>query len=558
MGMAVEAVPKPLYDPPDRILLLGDGPLAEQVRERLANATKVIRPAALRTTLAPGDCVIAVGDDHEENLRAALTTAEVQPSVPVIIRAFDPLLAEKVEREVGGLETVKGAFSVAHIAAPAFVARALLPEEEESLVTFRLGKDYLNVTRLRVHAGQAGLDGHTPAEVLKKHKCQVVAHRPKGGGWVPPGDAPLEAGDDVLVGGRIDDVLTLARVRSNIPVCRKLGPPARRSSRDLRRAPGRMLAIVPPRALAILLALLLVVTAATFIVPSNGLWGRFSLWVNTALGNAQDGPQLTTFQTVFASVALLAGGIALGLAISVMSAVILERHGRAGTERAVRRLRKHVIVVGMGDLGLRVCERLRDLRVPYLAIEPHVGADPERTARLRQRLGNPPVLTDDLEGAIASSCVRQASAVIACSRENIINVEACVRVRRESNVRTVARAFDTDEERVRKLGVDHVVSSARVAAGAFVDRAVFRHPVRSVCDDGYELLTLQWPKERPLSAERMQQWHDRGVRLLATANGNGTATPPAEPVVELFEHSGLLIGSPSAIEAIAAELDDTP
>ena len=55
--MAVEAAPRPLYDPPHRVLLLGDGPLAEQVRERLAKATKVIRPSALRTTLAPGDCV---------------------------------------------------------------------------------------------------------------------------------------------------------------------------------------------------------------------------------------------------------------------------------------------------------------------------------------------------------------------------------------------------------------------------------------------------------------------------------------------------------------------
>ncbi len=558
--MAVEAAPRPLYDPPHRVLLLGDGPLAEQVRERLAKATKVIRPSALRTTLAPGDCVIAVGDDHEENLRAALTTAEVEPSVPVIIRAFDPLLAEKVERDVGGLDTVHGAFSVAHIAAPAFVARALLPEDDESLVTLRLGKDYLNVTRLQVHAAKGGLAGHTPAEVFKKHRCQVVAHRPVGGTWAPPGDAPLELGDSVLVGGRIDDVLTLARVRSGIPVSRRVAPPARRSTRDLLRAPARILAIVPPRALGFLLALLLFVTVATFMVPSNGLWGRFSLWVDTALGNAHDGPpKLSTFQTVIASSALLAGGIALGLAISVMSAVILERHGRAGTERAIRRLRKHVIVVGMGDLGLRVCERLRDLRVPYLAIEPHVGADPERTARLRQRLGNPPVLADDLEGAIASACVPRASAVIACSKENIINVEACVRVRRESTrVRTVARVFDADVVRARKLGVDHIVSSAKVAAGAFVDRAVFRHSVRSVSDDGYELLTLQWPKDRPLTAERMQEWHDRGVRLLALANGNGTAAPPADPVAALAGQSGLLIGARGAIEAIAAELDETP
>jgi len=112
--------------------------------------------------------------------------------------------------------------------------------------------------------------------------------------------------------------------------------------------------------------------------------------------------------------------------------------------------------------------------------------------------------------------------------------------------------------RARKLGVDHIVSSAKVAAGAFVDRAVFRHSVRSVSDDGYELLTLQWPKDRPLTAERMQEWHDRGVRLLALANGNGTAAPPADPVAALAGQSGLLIGARGAIEAIAAELDETP
>ncbi len=87
---------------------------------------------------------------------------------------------------------------------------------------------------------------------------------------------------------------------------------------------------------------------------------------------------------------------------------------------------------------------------------------------------------------------------------------------------------------------------------------MYRHLVRAVADDGYRLLALQWPAERRLKAEWMREWDDGGVRLIAVSNGNGAATTPQLPVVELAGQAGLLIGPREMIEAIATELDGTP
>lgn len=64
---------------------------------------------------------IAVTDDDAANLEAAFTARSYAPTLPVVVRCYDPLLAARLER----LSSVTASRSVARLAAPAFVEAAL-------------------------------------------------------------------------------------------------------------------------------------------------------------------------------------------------------------------------------------------------------------------------------------------------------------------------------------------------------------------------------------------------------------------------------------------------
>ena len=73
-----------------------------------------------RAGLAGAACLLALSEDDGDNLRAAVAARALAPDVPVVLRAFDPLFADQLEQS----GSVRRAYSVSALAAPAFVAAA--------------------------------------------------------------------------------------------------------------------------------------------------------------------------------------------------------------------------------------------------------------------------------------------------------------------------------------------------------------------------------------------------------------------------------------------------
>ena len=111
------------------------------------------RSAALAAAgLGSADGLLALSDDDLDNLRSVGCAAAIAPDVPIVMRSFDPALADRME--LGS--NVRRAFSVSALAAPAFVAAAL---GDEVLQTLRLGRDEVPLLRLTVAgAGSLGDD----------------------------------------------------------------------------------------------------------------------------------------------------------------------------------------------------------------------------------------------------------------------------------------------------------------------------------------------------------------------------------------------------------------
>lgn len=138
--------------------------------------------------------VLATTDDLA-NLEMALDARKLNPGIRVVMRMFDPNMAEKV-REGFQIHT---AMSAASLAAPAFATAAL----ERSIVSSVVIDDELLITqRWSVQAG-GPLERRTVSELIAKYGLGVIERRTSAGErrFFPPSDTLLSAGDEIVVQG---------------------------------------------------------------------------------------------------------------------------------------------------------------------------------------------------------------------------------------------------------------------------------------------------------------------------------------------------------------------
>ena len=525
---------------------------------------------------AAGGCFLALDHDHEANVRAALAASEVAPELPIVIRAFDPDLADEIECDVPGDDSglgIRRAYSVAHLAAPYFVAAALLDKDEENVVTLRLGDEYVNVCQMRVRRaprrrlGRGGrLAGRTPAKVLADLGCQVLFRRWPPGDWRIGGEDPLRDGEEVLLGGRLHDVLDVAW-RQKLHRPSGAGRPARSPDRKRRLATawwsvkGARSHLTTPTGL-VLAVLFALVSAAVVLTPPKGPAGAFHLWVATALGNTDPGESPDRLHAFAGGIGLLAGGIALGLGISLMSAHFIDRRLEEAMRQRARRARNHVVVVGVDEVGLRIAQLLDELGVPCVVLD--TESETEQQSRRRgHRLKRSPVIPGQLATGLREAGVDRATSLIAASESNMLNIEACLRAKRDGSeqIRTIARLFNDEGDELdiarsaSAFRVDRPIAAVSAAAPAFVDAALVGESMRWFESGGHAMSALRWPYGEPVGRRQMQRWHDEGVRLLAVRREGEAVRRPASEVPGLREdETGILAGPEAAVVAVLGEL----
>jgi Trk K+ transport system NAD-binding subunit len=568
-----------------RFLVHGDGRLVMAVAETLAGrgaevhhvpSAQRVRDALTKRIGKQPSCVLALDDHHEKNLRAALEVSEVNVEkdrqVPVVVRAFDPQLADEIERERPKVPfRVRGAFSVANLAAPDFVVAALVDKGEENLVTLRLGDQYVNVCRLRVCAADDGarrkrrrpLLGGTPEKLISDHGCRVLARRRLGDPeWKLAGNTPLEADEEVIVGGQLLEVLRLVRRQSaggpSVLPHRPAGSHRRRDA--LRSAEAHVRRAVSHAGMPstwFLIVLFILITAAVLFFRVDSLSKGFYLWVLTATGSPPSSADVKNPDPVVTAMGLLAGGLALGLGISLMSAYFTRLRMYETIRRRARRLRHHVVIVGLGDVGLRISQLLSELGVDCGVIDTSTSAEAERR---RAHANGVPVISADLEAGLPLVRIERAFSLIATSEDNLLNVEACLRAKRErgAHVRTIARIFDDviAGHGREVFGVDDQISAAEVAAPTFVDAALHEHCLRTIDLEGCPMAALRWPDGNPVGSRQMARWREDGVSLLAVwrRGDRDAARPDPEALSIEEEQAAILVGPRDAMKRVLLEL----
>ena len=153
-------------------------------------------------------------------------------------------------------------------------------------------------------------------------------------------------------------------------------------------------------------------------------------------------------------------------------------------------LRDHVVLVGLGRLGWRVFNLLRDLGEPVVVIE----ADPRNEFLEDVRRDGSPLFVGDgrRDKLLEDANVAQARCIIAASNNDLANLEIVLDARRIApEIHVVLRVFDQNlANKVREgLGIRLAMSQSAVSAPAFTVAALDPSIVNSFFHDGYLVVT---------------------------------------------------------------------
>lgn len=482
--------------------LLGEGVRTLDARTEADGET--LRAAGL----AEANALLALSESDLGNLHATVAARDTAPHVPVVLRAFDPLLADQLEQGWN----VRRAYSVSALAAPAFVAAAC---GDTVLETLRLGDGEVPLCLLTVRPGSPLL-GLAAADVKARFGCAVLARLAPETDWrAVAGEAarePLAGGEQVLIGGPRESVLrAVTRNRGWRKTRRRFWSRSPKSP-----APRRPTRLLPTAVLlaAMLFASVFVFRHALHLSPVDALY--FVVTTATTTGYGDISLQHTPdWLKLFGCLVMLTGGALLGIIFSYLAALATVERLDETLSRRAGRLTGHVVVAGLGNLGYRVTRQLTDLGLDVAVLD--LAPRPRFAETLRDRA---PVLTgdaslpDNLERVAAAS----AAAFIACTNDDLANIQACLYARRlNPKITTVARIFDDTlaEQLPHAFAIDRALSASGAAVSAFVGAATDELALRSLPLGGLTFLVGRHQTTELLTADLLTSWRAAGVRQLA-------------------------------------------
>ena len=466
---------------------------------------------ALRAAgLAEATALLALSESDLSNLQATVTARETAPNIPVILRAFDPLLADQLEQGWN----VRRAYSVSALAAPAFIAAAC---GDTVLETLRMGDGEVPLCRLTVRDGSP-LIGLVAAEVKARLGCAVLARLAPQTDWrAVAGEAalePLALGEQVLIGGPRDSVLrTVTRNRGWRKTRRGFWKRPPKSPAPRRPTPTRLL----PTAIvltAALFASVFVFRHALHLSPVDALYFVVTTATTTGYGDIslKDTPD---WVKLYGCAVMLTGGALLGIVFSYLAALATAERLDETLSRRAGSLTGHIIVAGLGNLGYRVARQLADLGLDVSVLD--LAPRPRFAESLRDRV---PVLTGDasLPDNLERVGVASAAAFLACTNDDLSNIQACLYAKRlNPKITTVARIFDDTlaEQLPHAFAIDRALSASGAAVSAFVGAATDELALRPLPLGGLTFLVGRHQAVEPLTAELLDAWRAAGVRQLA-------------------------------------------
>jgi Trk K+ transport system NAD-binding subunit len=460
-------------------------------------------PDTLAEAGLAGAAAVICAEEHDlATLETALLTRELRADVRVIVQLGNPA----VGRALTGIAI--SVLDVAGLSAPAIVEACLHAPQEVRLA----GRPFCAArTTARRDGSLRELYG----------ALAPVAVRPAAGGEVvvcPGRDHRVSAGDEVTLFGTPGELRAAGVTGPADDGAARAARPARYlrlMAAALAQAADRRLAV----ALGALFAVLVTSTVVLRLAYHLPGYRRFPL-LDAAYFTVET---VTTvgygdFSFRHQSPWLMAGAIALMLTGALFVAVFFALLTNALVSRRIEEslgrrrftgLAGHVLVIGLGAIGMTVVQRLVAQGADVVVVEKSEGN--RHLAQLRG-LGVPVLIGDGTQPqTLASVSLASASAVAILTTDDLANLETGLAVRDQLGERwgttpVVLRMFDPQLARTVRssFGFEFVRSTAALAAPWFVGAAL-----------GLEVLSTFYAGDEPLLVARLTVTPDGGLAGLA-------------------------------------------
>jgi Trk K+ transport system NAD-binding subunit len=447
--------------------------------------------------IAGAIAVICAQHDDLRALESSLLARRLRADVRVIAQLTNPAVGRALKQ--AGVAVL----DVAGLSAPSIVEACL-----------RLGVQEMTLSGERFLAARTAAPRAATLRDLYGALAPVaVVPADDGDVIVCPGrDTPVAAGDEVTLIGTPAEL----RAAAVADYPERIGPsPQRRRSPPLpplRHARALLLSLwhAADRRLAVAIGALVVVVAASTAVLRlayhagaqhvsvlDALYFTVETITTVGFGDFTFRWQ-SPWLVAFAICLMLAGALFVAVLFALLTNMIVSRRIEESLGRAhITGLSGHVLVIGLGTVGLRVARQLRAAGRDVVVVEKD-----EHNRHLGQvrALGVPVVIADaTLPEVLGSVRLAAASAVAVLTSDDLANLETGLAVRDQLGERwettpVVLRIFDPQLARSVKetFGFHNVRSTAALAAPWFVGAAL-----------GLDVLSTFYAGDEPLLVARL-------------------------------------------------------
>jgi Trk K+ transport system NAD-binding subunit len=474
-----------------------------------------------------------VADDDIGNLRAALHAAKHSSEQRIVLRLFNEDLGERIKTLFEDCVIL----SQSAIAAPFFAAAALGEVDGERVA---LAGRALLVRR-------TGPDAEPPRDLLL-----ALANVRDGEAELFPEHA--EAGGEVLVDlGPFE----------NVPAGRLELPAHRHRSLKDRwwAATATLRQLIDVRLRLVVLVMIAVLAGGTvYFSLAKGLNVisalYFSVVTLSTVGygdiNLQNDP---THVKIVGIGFIMLGATVIAIFFAILTDTIVGVRLAQVLGGVRGRMRDHVIVCGLGNVGFRVVERLAEHDVPVVAIES--DDDCRHLAGVR-RLGVPVVIGDaTLTDTLHAAQVETAQALVTTSDSDVADLEAAINARAlHPHLRIILRLFDHDLSTAveRRFDIHISRSTAVLAAPVFATEMLGHEFITSidVAGTAVAFAEVEVAAGAPTAGHSVSELHSSTeMRVLAVQSD-----PGAEPDWDVKRERVLAAGERIAIVGRAAVVQE--
>jgi Trk K+ transport system NAD-binding subunit len=534
----------------------------ERIVEGDCRDPEVLRQAGV----AEATAILLLNDSDLTNVEAALRVRELRADLRIVSRVFQQHLARSLDDAIPHHYSLSDSV----LAAPAFALAATLSsyagyfyledvsQPAEPLQLWEVAQLDLDSRHPLVGLSPRAIETHHAALVVARTSREPAAARasspPTEAGeprpsFFPPHDPdePLRADEQIMVLARPDRAKGI--LHAALPAPTRVFARRRRRVRPESSLPGRHLAwhrrfadrlarLSPVMKLTlVVLVALLAVGVSVFSLAGIGGPDAFFFTIVVLTGGYGDlqvlqAPSTAVWVKAVASALTILGAGLVGLVYGAMTERVLSRRlGALLTDRMIPRY-GHVIVCGLGNIGMRVVEELRRMRIPVVAIErkhdnPYIDA---------VRRMNVAVIVANAAsaGVLERARVAKAHCLVGATDDDLVNLDVALAARAKNDaIRVVLRVFDHDIAlpMQKMFGIDVIYSMWSLAAPAFAAAALVGRTFGAFPWKGRSVLVqeLQVPPDSPIAGKRLEdvcaQYDIRGfVRGRVLDGGEGLAS----------------------------------